>query len=291
MERHILMNYLHDYHAGGVADVFKHIVLLALINALKKKESPFCYIDTHAGGGIYDLTSASAQKTGEYQTGIAKIINQSLNNALLNQYVALVKKCNSTLIKEENKLIYYPGSPFIARRELRNQDRMIIMDYKKEVYDQLKTIFAHDKQIQIHHYDGYLGLKAFLPPKEKRGVVLIDPPFEDINEFKTLTQHLTVALQKWTNGIFVIWYPIKNRKQIEQFHQQIKKLSVANILVTEFCPWPDDVATRLNGSGMIIINPPWQIDLILGDALIELLRFLKQDKNACTKTVWIKSSE
>lgn len=291
MERYILMNYLHDFHAGGIADVFKHIVLIAIINALKKKETPFCYIDTHAGGGIYDLTSDSAQKTGEYQTGIAKIIHQSLNDDLLNQYISVVKKCNSSIIKQENNLIYYPGSPFIARCELRDYDRMIIMDYKKPVYDQLKTIFTHDKHIQVHHYDGYLGLKAFLPPKEKRGLVLIDPPFEDINEFKLLTQHLSTALQKWSNGIFAIWYPIKNRKQIELFHQQIKKLPVSNILVTEFCPWPDDVATRLNGSGMIIINPPWQINVILGKALGELLDYLKLDKKGHTSTRWIKSAD
>lgn len=278
------MNYLHDYHAGNATDVFKHIVLLALINALKKKETAFCYIDTHAGGGIYDLTAHEAQKTGEYQTGIAKLIKQHITHPLLKQYLAIIKKCNN----ESEQFIYYPGSPYIVRSELRDHDRMTIMDFKKTVYDQLKKLFSHDKHIQIHHYDGYLGLKAFLPPKEKRGLVLIDPPFEDINEFKLLIQHLTTALQKWSHGIYVIWYPIKNRKLIDVFHQQLKKLSAANILVSEFCTWPDDVATRLNGSGMIMINPPWQIDTILQEALHELLRYLKQDNKAHTKTWWLK---
>ncbi len=284
MERQFLMNYLHDYHAGSATDVFKHIVLLALVNALKKKETPFCYIDTHAGGGIYNLTAQPAQKTGEYQTGIAKLIDQPIINSLLKQYLAIIKKCNN----ETNDLIHYPGSPFIVQSELRKQDRMIIMDFKPAVYDQLKKIFAHNKQIQVHHHDAYLALKAFLPPKEKRGLVLIDSPFEDINEFKLLTQNLSTALQRWAHGIYAIWYPIKNRKQIEVFHQQIKKLPAATILVSEFCTWPDDVATRLNGSGMIMINPPWQIDTILKDVLHELLQYLKQDKKAHTKTWWLK---
>lgn len=280
MERWLSMNYLHDYHAGCAADVFKHVVLVALLNALKKKDTPFCYLDTHAGGGIYDLSSESAQKTGEYLEGIAKLINQPVNHPLLKQYLSLVEDCNN----ENNALRFYPGSPCVAHAELRPQDRMVIMDFKKPVYDQLKTIFAKDKQAQVHYYDGYLGLKAFLPPKEKRGLVLIDPPFEDINEFKLLPQHLTTALQRWPHGIYAIWYPIKNRKQINAFHHDLLKLNNSKIMISEFCPWPDDVAMRLNGSGMIVINPPWQIEQELNGALNELLNYLRQHKEGHTQT-------
>ena len=283
------MNYLHDYHAGGSADVFKHVVLLALIDSLKKKDAAFCYLDTHAGGGIYDLSSDPSQKTGEYLDGIAKLINKSVKNQLLQHYVALVKNCNEILSQKE--LLFYPGSPRIVRSELRPQDRMVIMDFKKPVYEQLKAIFAKDKQIQVHHYDGYLGLKAFLPPKEKRGLALIDPAFEDINEFKLLSQHLATAMQRWPTGTYAIWYPVKNRKQITTFHKDLMKLNTAKILVTEFCPWPDDVPTRLNGSGMVIINPPWQIENVLSSALEELIDYLKLHEGAHTKTWRLKTNE
>ena len=278
------MNYLHDYHAGSAADVFKHLVLLALIDPLKKKDTAFCYIDTHAGGGIYDLAGESAQKTGEYLDGIAKLIDKSIKNNLLNHYLTLVRNYNVGI---NNELRFYPGSPSIVRTELRPQDRMVIMDYNLAVYDQLKTIFGKDKQAQVHHYDGYLGLKAFLPPKEKRGLVLIDPPFEDIYEFKLLSQHIATALQRWSTGIYAIWYPIKNRQQITAFHKDLVKLNIPKILITEFCPWPDDVPARLNGSGIIIINPPWQIENVLSGALNELLKFLKQHQDAHTKTWWL----
>lgn len=285
------MNYLHDYHAGCAADVFKHLILLALIDALKKKDSAFCYIDTHAGGGIYDLTGESAQKTGEYLEGIAKLINQPVENKLLQHYVSLVQKCNNEISDHKTQLQFYPGSPSIVRSELRIHDRMLIMDFKKPVYDQLKTIFAKDKQTQVHHYDGYLGLKAFLPPKEKRGLVLIDPAYEDIDEFKLLIQHIDTAYHKWSTGIYAIWYPIKNRKQINLFHKDLINLNIPKILISEFCPWPDDVPTRLNGSGIIIINPPWQIENVISPALKELMNYLKQHKDAHTKTWRLKINE
>lgn len=281
------MNYLHDYHAGSAADVFKHLVILALINSLKKKDTAFCYIDTHAGGGIYDLAGESAQKTGEYLDGIAKLIDKPITNHLLNHYLSLVGNCNASLNKINHELRFYPGSPSIVRAELRAQDRMVVMDYNPAVYDQLKAIFGKDKQTQVHHYDGYLGLKAFLPPKEKRGLVLIDPPYEDIQEFKLLPQHIATAMHRWSTGIYAIWYPIKNRQQINAFHQDLIKLSIPKILITEFCPWPDDVPTRLNGSGMIIINPPWQIENVLSEALNELLKFLQQHDGAHSKTWWL----
>lgn len=318
------MNYRHAFHAGCAADVFKHVVLLALLEALQKKDTPFCYIDTHAGSSLYDLTDTAAQKTGEYLDGICKILDQPLQSPLLKAYVALVKACNSShsdwgdnfneSVINENRinpkenirkispskaldrepiinpkhLRFYPGSPYIARSCLRNNDRMIVMDFHPDVYQQLKQAFAYDKQVHVHHHDGYLALKAFLPPKERRGLVLIDPPYEDAQEFTRLREYLAQALQRWSTGIYAIWYPIKNRTQITAWHKLLSKMNLPSTLVTELCPWPDDVATRLNGSGMIIVNPPWQLDSLLTASLPELLSYLQCHARASTNTWWLQ---
>lgn len=303
------MNYQHEYHAGGIADVFKHIVLLAILEALQKKENPFCYIDTHAGTALYDLTSEAAQKTGEYREGIAKLIGQSFSSALINRYLTIVANCqNPQAAKHKNQkniktgeimqqpispmqLQYYPGSPFIARACLRQQDRMLVMDYNPEIYRQLKQQFTNDSQVNVHHYDGYQAFKAFLPPKERRGCLLIDPPYENSQEFQNIIKILPFALQRWNAGIFAIWYPIKNRAQINRFHKQLLELLPANILATEFCPLPDDVTTRLNGSGVIIINPPWQIDALLKPCLNEVRQHLQQHPRAMSRIWWVKRTE
>ena len=182
------MNYLHDYHAGNAADVFKHIILLALINTLKIKETSFCFINTHAGSGLYDLTSDASQKSGEYLNGIARLYDRNFNHPLLNQYLTIVKNFNTRTAQGQCR--YYPGSPCIAHAVIRKQDRIILMDANKTVKDKLKHKFTDIKQIQIHFQYGYAGLNAFLPPKEKRGLVLIDPPYEDKNEFQQLMMNL-----------------------------------------------------------------------------------------------------
>lgn len=305
MERWFLMNYQHEFHAGGIADVFKHIVLIAILESLHKKESAFCYIDTHGGAGIYDLSSEAAQKTGEYNQGIAKLIGHSVASPLITQYLNLVATCQNyaqsprnyfeshTKITSENttalsSIQYYPGSPFIARLCLRPQDRMIVIDQHPEIHLQLKQLFIHDSATHVHHRDGYQAMKAFLPPKENRGCILIDPPFENAQEFQHLVTHLDIALKRWKSGIFAVWFPIKNRQQINSFYKHLAELPANKILMTEFCPWPDDVTTRLNGSGMIVINPPWQIETILKPALQELQPYLQFHKNAQTKIQFIK---
>jgi 23S rRNA A2030 N6-methylase RlmJ len=381
------MNYQHAFHAGSAADVFKHVVLLALLEALQNKDTPFCYIDTHAGTSLYDLTDVASQKTGEYLDGICKILDQPLHSTLIKKYIALVKACNSghgewsdniadNVRNKDRKnpkenirkiapskahdhehtvspkqlqypgspyketirttapskahdhehtvspkqlqypglpyketirttapskaqdhehiihpkhLRFYPGSPYIARSCLRKNDRMIVMDFHPDVYQQLKQAFVYDKQVHVHHHDGYLALKAFLPPKERRGLVLIDPPYEDAQEFTRLREYLAQALQRWSTGIYAIWYPIKNRSQITAWQKLLIQKDLPSTLVTELCPWPDDVATRLNGSGMIIVNPPWQLDSLLTATLPELLSYLQCHVRASTSTWWLKN--
>lgn len=258
------MNYRHSYHAGGFADVFKHIVLVALLQALQQKEKGFCYIDTHAGIGRYDLHSKEAQKTQESQSGIARLLTATNPPTLIQNYIDCVKSFNH----------FYPGSPCIARYFLRPQDKMILSELHAQDIQLLKQEFKNDPQVAVHHMDGYEALKAFLPPTERRGLVLIDPPYEKNNEFETIEKALQTALRRWATGIYAIWYPVKDRPSINRFQHTLKEKGIENTLWLELSIYPDDAPVSLNGSGVAIINSPWQLDKTLSEILPWLWRCL-----------------
>ncbi len=255
------MNYSHSYHAGNFADVFKHAILVSLIEMLQRKENGFCYIDTHAGAGLYDLCSEAAKKTKESAAGIDLLWNGSREQVAgrrvesLQTYLACVKKANP-----QPALRYYPGSPYIAQCLMRPQDRMVLSELHPDVYQTIKQRFAHDNKVSTHRLDGYQSLKAFLPPKERRGLILIDPPYEQSNEFNQLVITIPLALKRFATGVYAVWYPIKDRPPIERFYQTLKQNIQQPILVAEFCIYPETSAQHLNGCGMLIINPPWQLD-------------------------------
>jgi 23S rRNA (adenine2030-N6)-methyltransferase len=271
------MNYSHSYHAGNFADVFKHAILVSLIEALQRKDNGFCYIDTHAGAGLYDLFSDTAQKTKEYASGIGSLLDHKMTESchasmLLagNQSGCQLKTCwhdklmtYLTCIKKANPqpaLRYYPGSPYIAQCLMRPQDRMVLSELHPKVYRTLKDRFASDKRVSTHSLDGYQSLKAFLPPKERRGLILIDPPYEQANEFNQLVSTLPLALKRFATGAYAIWYPIKDRPPIERFYKDLRKATELPILIAELSIYPETSAQHLNGCGMVIINPPWQLD-------------------------------
>lgn len=245
------MNYRHIFHAGNFADVFKHIILVALTKAFFRKDTAFCYLDTHAGVGSYDLSSGPAQKGKEYENGIRKILSAKNVPELVQDYLSLLPDRKSRL---------YPGSPEIVRQLIRQQDRMVLSELHPDDYVTLKKHFAHNKQIAVHHQDAYLSLKAFLPPKEKRGLILIDPPYEQADEFAQLTTSLQEALKRFESGVYAIWYPIKHRPPIDRFYHQLKLKIERPMLACELSIYPDNQATQLNGCGMLIINPPFQLD-------------------------------
>jgi 23S rRNA (adenine2030-N6)-methyltransferase len=251
------MNYRHLFHAGNFADAFKHIVLVALTQSFFKKETPFCYLDTHAGIGQYDLLSDAAQKCKEYENGIEKILMADNAPALVQDYLSCIQK----------PLRLYPGSPDIVKKLLRPQDRMVLCELHPEDAKTLKTHFSHDKQITVNQQDAYQSLKAYLPPKEKRGLVLIDPPYENKNEFSNILSALVIALKRFETGVYAIWYPIKDYKSILHFHQQLKNTITRPLLACEITLYPDDIKTQLNGCGMIIINPPFKLDERLNETL------------------------
>lgn len=255
------MNYSHSYHAGNFADVFKHIILVSLIKSLLRKENPFCYIDTHSGPGRYDLFAEAAQKSKEYEYGISRISHIKNPPELIKEYLGYIQKINSHLTKSAiSSLRYYPGSPSIARHFLRAHDRMILSELHPKEYQLLKNYFANDTHVNTHLLDGYQGLKAFLPPKERRGLILIDPPYERPNELSHLVSVLPLALKRFATGIYAVWYPIKDRPPIEHFHRSLKENIQRPMMVIELSIYPEISPQHLNGCGMLIINSPWQLD-------------------------------
>ena len=261
------MNYRHAYHAGNFADVIKHVILTALLTAMSQKKTPFCYIDTHAGPGCYDLFSALSSKTKEYEGGIEKIMRQDNPPPLVKPYLSAVHTINNQLTHSRfSSLRYYPGSPLIAQSLLRPTDRLVACELHPEEYRQLRSLFLNNKLAAVHHMDGFLGLKAFLPPAERRGVILIDPPYEDPDEFTRLARTLPLALKRFETGIYAIWYPLKEKASVQRFYQSLSQHVLPSILAIELTLFPD-LPHHLNGCGLAVINPPWQFEQSLNDVL------------------------
>lgn len=285
------MNYRHSYHAGSFVDVFKHVVLIALLQSLQRKETPFCYIDTHAGIGCYDLHSKEAKKTQEYATGIARIISQNIKvPSEVQSYLAAVQSVNPTESGEGDIPRFYPGSPRIGRYFLRAQDKMVLSELHPQDVFTLKQEFYGDKQVAVHEVDGYLGLKAFVPPKEKRGLVLIDPPFEQEDEVEQIYRALKMALQRWPTGIYAVWYPLKEMRFIHNLQRKLRSLKIKKMLVAELSIYPEDSPLSLNGSGMVIINPPWQLDEQLNILLPWVWRALSPEKKGGFRVTFVDGS-
>lgn len=261
------MNYRHSYHAGSYTDVVKHVILTTLMTYISRKDTPLCYIDTHAGIGYYDLFSDTANKTKEYEGGIEKIIRQENPPALVKRYLDCVHKINNQLTGSQfASLRYYPGSPMIARYLARPHDRIIACELQPQDYQSLRTAFAGDKLVAVHHMDGFLGLKSFLPPQERRGLVLIDPPYENPDEFTRIAHSLPMAFKRWPTGIYAIWYPIKEPAAVKRFYRTLKETLSLPILSIELTIYPD-LPNHLNGCGMAIINPPWQFEESINEIL------------------------
>ncbi len=280
------MNYRHIYHAGNFADVVKHITLIELLRHLAKKPEPFCYLDTHAGIGRYPLTAIQAQKTLEYRGGVGRLIDAAALPAPLADYVALVRSFDPTAQSSE-QLQVYPGSPALARALLRPQDRAVLAELHSEDGPALKRLFAGDPQVAVHLMDGYHALKAFLPPKERRGLVLVDPPFEVEDEFERLVEGLKQAHRRWATGIYALWYPVKDRREVHRFQQALKKTGIRKQLLIELCLYPDDDPRRLNGCGLVVVNPPWQFDEKMREALTALAPLLTDPAQTRIVVDWL----
>jgi 23S rRNA (adenine2030-N6)-methyltransferase len=279
------MNYRHAYHAGNFADVVKHVVLARLVEYLKQKDKAFRVIDTHAGIGLYDLSSEEAGKTGEWEGGIGRLLNAKLSpeaGALLQPYLDTVRSADP-----EGGLSAYPGSPLIVRRLLRKQDRLSAIELHPEDFQQLKALFAEDFQVRVTELDGWLALGAHLPPKEKRGLVLVDPPFEKEGEFDRLVDGLVRAHRRWPGGIYALWYPVKDRAAVAAFRDALAEAGVPKILDISFEIRRPSREPRLDGTGMIVVNPPYTLEQELQVILPALHALLVEDKAASWSVEWL----
>lgn len=273
------MNYRHSFHAGNFADVFKHWLLVLLLEKLKQKTTPFTVLETHAGAGFYHLDALESQKTKEYQQGIVKLWETKPPPAF-NTYLNIIQQAQTN----PSHLDVYPGSPWIICQLLRPEDTLIACELHPEVYTCLKKSLRFFKMANVQLQDAYQAIKAFLPPKmTKRGLIFIDPPFENEKEFEHILAALQSRLFHFSHGIYAIWYPIKYSAPIVRFYKKLQNFIKIPILSAEIFIHAENNAQRLNGCGMCIINPPWQLEETLAENMPWLLDVLRQSPGAKIK--------
>lgn len=283
------MNYRHAFHAGNHADVLKHVTVLALLDQMRRKDSPFFVLDTHGGAGRYLLRSEESRKTGEAAGGVLKLMDAPRLPESVERYLKAVQADN-----QPGTLETYPGSPLLMARCLREQDRLAACEVQDDELASLKALFAGDPRVNIRGGDGYAALRALLPPKADgakigRGLVVIDPPYEDQNaEYPKIIEALKEGLARWPQGSFAVWYPIKQRRTLQHFLRTASKLPARTLLLAELLVRPDDSPLRLNGSGMLLVNAPWQFDQVLSPALASLRAHLGEN-GASHRVEWLKS--
>jgi 23S rRNA (adenine2030-N6)-methyltransferase len=256
------MNYRHAFHAGNFADVVKHLVLVRILLYLQEKPAGFRVVDSHAGAGLYDLTSAEAQRGGEWLTGIARLLQARLSDeveALLRPYLDIVRAFNPPGALER-----YPGSPLIARALLRPQDSLVACEIAPPARKQLIAALRRDEQGRVVDLDGWTALRAFVPPKERRGLVLIDPPFEAKDEFERLATGFAEAFARWPAGVYALWYPAKQRRATETLAGEVAATAAAHgaagkVLRVEFSVAPQQPDGPLTSAGLLVVNPPWTL--------------------------------
>ncbi|CAI8155786.1 MAG: Ribosomal RNA large subunit methyltransferase J [Pseudidiomarina mangrovi] len=282
------MNYRHSYHAGNFADVVKHALQCMCLAYLRQKDKPFWVLDTHAGIGMYDLLGEQASKTGEWQQGIAKLLAAENIPVLLQDYVNAVRSLNSA-----HELRWYPGSPWLTAQQLRSQDALTLCELhpidSQLLRDNVSQFHSAGSVKVLPQTNGYSAIKALLPPPIKRGMVLIDPPFEQRDEFDTVVQALSAGMRRWATATYVVWYPIKDPLSVGEFHQQVaaiqgvEKLFAADVLVRSALD-----RTKLNGCGMLFVNPPYGVTSQAAEVLAFLTPLLAQDRGAQWQAQWLK---
>lgn len=277
-----MLSYRHLFHAGNYADVFKHALLTRLLLALGAKEKPYCYIDTHAGTGRYDLGHEWAWKTREFETGIRKLWDRKDIPAALAPYLNAVRSENP-----KGRLRYYPGSPLLALKLRRPDDRILLTELNKTDCAELETVMGGERHVAVHLLDGYEALQKFLPPQERRGLVLLDSSFDRSEEFARISKALKAAHQRWATGMYAIWYPLMAPEVMEGFMRSVKGTGIGKILRLEMRirePAPD---TPAPGCGMLVVNPPWKFDAEARSLLGWIWKALAEDGAGGVKVEWL----
>ena len=291
------MNYRHAFHAGNFADVVKHAVLVRMLVHLRQKPAAFRVIDTHAGAGLYDLGGAEALRSGEWRDGIGRLLAAPIGEharALLAPYLDALASFNSA-----GRLASYPGSPALVRAFLRPQDRLIACELEPNAAAALARHLSGDRRSKAVAIDGWTALNAYVPPKERRGLVLIDPPFEDAGDFPRLVRSLEAAHRKWAGGTYLLWYPIKEREAPDALARQLRRSGMAKVLRAELSvaehpsrvdrnSTPDtSAAGRLLACGLIVLNPPWTLAGELRILLPELAAALSEGGGGAYRLDWL----
>lgn len=282
------MNYRHAFHAGNFADVLKHIVLARILVHLKTKDAPFRVIDSHAGTGLYNLEGNEAQRTGEWQEGIALVTQKPPPPRVAELIAPWLALCDGLMAQNPP---LYPGSPWIAADLTRAQDNLVFCEKHPEDVERLRRNFERSKRVKVMEGDAWKLLPGLLPPPERRGLVLIDPPYEQENEFKIIAEAMAAAMKRWATGVYAIWYPIKGMREVESFARKIAVLPAGRILRFEISRYTVQRIDRLNGCGMIIVNPPWKLDEDLravGDYLAPLFA---REGDGFLRLDWLRQEE
>lgn len=276
-----MLSYQHGFHAGNFADVHKHLLLTLLLQSLNRKSKPWSYLETHGGRARYDLACGQAQKTGEFHGGIARLWQQPCPEAVQG-YLAEVARIN------EGALTTYPGSPLLAAQLARDNDHIHVMELHPAEAEALKAVFRHDSRVAVHHRDGYEGVLSLLPPKPNRGVVLIDPSYEVKQEYAQLVKFVVKACKRWSNGCFAIWYPLLPAGFWQQMKRDLAATGIHNILCSELEVAAADGERGMYGSGMLVINPPWQLDQTLAEVSPWLVQQLQVAAgNGTSRVDWL----
>ncbi|TCJ94668.1 23S rRNA (adenine2030-N6)-methyltransferase [Volucribacter psittacicida] len=277
-----MLSYRHSFHAGNHADVLKHFVLMLIIESLQQKDKGFYYLDTHAGTGRYQLTGAQAEKTGEYKEGIARLWDKTDLPPELARYVNLIQRLNGS-----KTLRYYAGSSLIAATLLRPQDRALLTELHPTDFPLLRHNFSQFTNVKVKRENGFQQLKSTLPPKERRGLILIDPPYELKEDYELVVKAVEEGYKRFATGTYAIWYPVVLRQQIKRMINGLKQTGIKKILQIELAVLPDNQQRGMTASGMIVINPPWQLESQMKQILPYLVNCLAPTGTGSWTVDWI----
>ena len=278
-----MLSYRHSFHAGNHADVLKHIVLMLILENLKLKDKAFYYLDTHAGVGRYQLSSDEAEKTGEYKEGIGRLWERTDLPQEISHYVDLIKNLNFGA----KALRYYAGSPLIAAQLLRPQDRALLTELHPRDFPLLRNNFKEFKNVSVKCDNGFQQLKATLPPKERRGLVLIDPPYELKEDYDLVVKAAEEGYKRFATGTYAIWYPVVLRQQTKRIFKGLQASSIRKILKIELAVRPDSDQRGMTASGMVVINPPWTLENQMKAMLPYLVKTLVPEGTGSWTVEWI----
>ncbi|MBC3767485.1 23S rRNA (adenine(2030)-N(6))-methyltransferase RlmJ [Neptunicella marina] len=276
-----MFSYRHAFHAGNHADVLKHACQSILLNKFKQKNKPFIYIDTHSGAGVYALDAEMASKNKEYVGGIDKLLNINTDNSAINAYLELIRG-----FRAHNQ---YPGSPAIAAKMLREQDKLCLMEWHNNEFDNLRRNMHNDARIACHHRDGYEGVLALTPPVPARGMILIDPPYELAEDYQKVVKTVTQVQKRWAGGTIAIWYPLlaKQRDKSQRMLEALHKSQPSSLYVAELWVKPQPEELGMYGSGMAFINLPFECDQQIEAMLPELDQTLSEQPGSGYRSQWL----